>query len=227
MVPCMFVDLDSDEELLESTREQSVAINDNPQNLQRNDTILLGNYWLNEIKSQEDTARQITTICILLLVASFTIITNNGDRIFLMLNDTRPYVAGTHSYEVASDILSNNYLFYLDKIGFLATIICIVFFFLIWVLALNAARKALDLESITGNDELNSRRLADIANIKQIYCNNAVNLIIWGMALFSIFVSGFMVATLKGSVWSYLGSLIMSVSIMGILFLIVNTLWKK
>jgi hypothetical protein len=135
--------------------------------------------------------------------------------------------AGEVRYEVASDILSNNYLIYLDKISFFATIICTVCFFLIWILALNAARKALELESITGNDEPNSRRLAYIANIKQIYCKKAVNLIILGMVLFSIFVSGFMVATLNGSGWSYLGALIMSVSMMGILLLIVNVLWKN
>jgi calcineurin-like phosphoesterase family protein len=48
---------------------------------------ILDNYWLNEIKSQEDTARQIIAICTLLLGASITLITGNRDRIIDMVKD--------------------------------------------------------------------------------------------------------------------------------------------
>lgn len=39
------------------------------------------NYWLNEIKSYEDTARQIIAVCTLLLGASITLIMSNKNII--------------------------------------------------------------------------------------------------------------------------------------------------
>jgi hypothetical protein len=152
MAPCKFVDLNNDEEIQDRTREHSIVANDKPQNSQKNDNTSLDNYWLNEIKSQEDTARQITTACILLIVASFTIVTNNADRILLFLNDTRPYVSGTSSYEAASHIIPGNYLISYETFAFFQTIIGIGGFFFIWVFALSAARKSLELELITSND---------------------------------------------------------------------------
>ena len=206
MVPCKFVDLDNDEETQDSTREQSVVANDKPQNSQKNDTMSLDNYWLNEIKSQEDTARLITTVCVLLIVASFTIVTNNADRILLLLNDTRPYVPGTYSYEAASHIIPGNYLIFYETFMFFLTIVGIGGFFFIWVFALIAARKALELDLITSND-----KLFYVARIKQAYCNNAVNIIIVSMGVLSIFVIGFMMAMLPG--WLGLGTLIMFTAI--------------
>lgn len=201
MSPYEFVDLNNDEEIQDSTREQSIIANGKPNNSQKTDTTSLDNYWLNEIKSQEDTARLITTVCILLLVASFTIVTNNVDRILLLLNNTRPYVPGTYSYEAASHIIPSNYLIFFEKFGFFLTIIGIGGFFFIWVFALCAARKALELELIASND-----KLFDVAVDKRIYCNNAINIIIFSMVLLSIFVIGFMMATLPG--WLQLGSII-------------------
>ncbi len=215
MSPYEFVDLNNDEEIQDSTREQSIIANDKPNNSQKNDTTSLDNYWLNEIKSQEDTARQITTVCILLLVASFTFVTNNVDRILLSLNNTRPYVPGTSSYEAASHIIPSNYLIYFENFGFFQTIIGVGCFFFIWVFALSAARKALELELITSND-----KLFDVAVIKQVYCNNAINIIIFSMGLLSIFVIGFMMATLPG--WLQLGTLIAFIATSIILLICVS-----
>jgi len=219
MVPCKFVDLDSDEDNTGEHKGQPIVANNKPQFLQKNDTILLDNYWLNEIKSQEDTARQITTICILLLVASFTIITNNSENIFVYLNDTRPYVPGTSSYGLVSNIIPENYISLAESISFLIQIVSISGFFLIWLLALNAARKALELELIASNGEPHSRILANIAKIKQTHCRKAVNITILGMAFLSIFVSGFVIATLNGKGWLQLGAFIMSISMLCVLVL--------
>jgi hypothetical protein len=46
------------------------------------------NYWLNQIKSQEDTARQIISISILLLGISITSYSNNTKAFLLLMNPT-------------------------------------------------------------------------------------------------------------------------------------------
>jgi hypothetical protein len=227
MVPCKFLDLNTDEEIQDNTKKLSVAANDKPKKLLKHNTPSLDNYWLNEIKSQEDTARQIVTICILLLVASFTIIINNADRIFIFLNNTRPYVPGTASYDVASNIIPGIHLINIEAISFFSQIISIAGFFLIWILALKVAIRALKLE-IINNNEHHSINLAYIAIIKQAHCESSVNIITCGMVFLSIFVTGFMMATINGESWLLLGTLIMTISMFGLFMIeIIIFYWYK
>jgi hypothetical protein len=61
----------------EITAPADAAKNDNQNQVVRN------SYWLNEIKSQEDTARQLITACIVLLGASITLFTSRPEAVFL------------------------------------------------------------------------------------------------------------------------------------------------
>lgn len=161
----------------------------------------LDNYWLNEIKSQEDTARQIITICTLLLGASITLITGNTDRIVGMINDNTNFTRHVHADIIYNNFRDQDLYAYADNIindimKMMSIVmwsgLIIISFLFIWILALYAARKALKIEPITNKDHL-----SHIANIKHEHCMEATATIIIGTLLVTFFVVGLFLFTLK------------------------------
>lgn len=133
MTPRKFVDGDENEEVLDSVPERSTATDKElVKNLGKDNPSLVDNYWLNEIKSQEDTARQIMAICIVLLGASFTLLMSNSSQIFLSLANS----SETLIYFFYKPIVSPEYLKVIYMFCFVTLIIGITCFFLIWVVTL-------------------------------------------------------------------------------------------
>jgi hypothetical protein len=179
LAPCVFVDVDEENEMQGNAIESTSGANecDNKQIYNSN----YENYWLNEIKSQEDTARQIMSISVLLLVGFIAAIANNNDKLINLyhytLNESLLFKGDTSywPYETILMILQS---------GIPALIIFL--FFGIWLEALSRARKALRLQFLVlSSEDLEknwpSEHLEEIARVKQHHCERAIGIIIWGM----------------------------------------------
>jgi hypothetical protein len=87
VAPCEFLDLDEETEVQESVAgdiddaiEQHVSSKKEPD--KQIDKTLFNNFWLNEIKAQEDSAKQLMSINALLLGVYVTVVINNLDKPF-------------------------------------------------------------------------------------------------------------------------------------------------
>lgn len=199
---CKFFDRDEDEKVLDSATIQSVGTNSESSSVQVDDSALLNNYWLNEIKSQEDTARQIMTICIFLLGASITLITGNTDKISLSLANSSAVMTSAHN---ESDPIYTVVYFF----GF---VIGMTNFFIVWMVALNVARKALRLDPITCDSKSQSIDLEHIAGIKYMRCKDAIYTLIGGIVFLIVLIIGLMMTSMKIIIFSKIGALLVLIS---------------
>lgn len=133
----------------------------------------LKDYWLNEIKSQEDTARQIITICALLIGVSITLITSNFTGIAFMINDTLQKSNQSNDFLYDTFGVPTHYSFLWGLFSIFAMITC---WFLIWIDALNIARI-----SLKTHVPEHSCHIPDIAIEKQKNCTNAAITMTGGM----------------------------------------------
>ncbi len=143
----------------------------------------LEEYWLNEIESQEDTARQIMSISILLLGVSITLITNNIDNIDFLLNQTYSQIKASTS----NDLL-NSLIFYI------MVALTVAFFFIyivIWIMAIIRSRESLKIEPIS------NKSLPEIAEAKQRHCESATNIIVLGIAITATLTVFFLIIILN------------------------------
>jgi hypothetical protein len=176
-----------DEEVLNSMSELSIDPNDESiEGLNESDSISSGNYWLNEIKSQEDTGRQIISISVLLLGLSITVLTSNTDRILVFANipSKNPFPALNNSSIMFSKILYYEY----SVLGFVYLFMFFFSLLFIWIMAIDNANYALRLERMPSYDAGN---LESIANIKHSYISGTMKIITWGaigvITIFMIF----------------------------------------
>lgn len=126
-------------------------------------------YWLNESESQQDTARQIMSISILLLGVSITLITNNIDNIDFLLGQMHAQI----NSGMRNELLSN-------AIFYIMCALTVIFFFIyvvIWIMAIIKSRESLRIELIE------DKTLAEIAKIKQEHCESATKIIILGTSI--------------------------------------------
>lgn len=189
MSPCKFMDQE------DKVQKEPAMPDRNGQSINpKQDNAELCNYWLNEIKSQEDTARQIMTICIILLGASITLITSNSNGIILTINN-----AANMTFQAYLPIIPEKYLpeyvsMFKNLISFFMSI-SILSFLLVWILALNKAIESLKVEPINSKAPQYSEHLSFIANIKHSFCEKAAHIIITGTLLMAIFVIGLLLIT--------------------------------
>lgn len=113
----------------------------------KQDNAVLCNYWLNEIKSQEDTARQIMTICIILLGASITLITSNSNGITSTINNVTNITFQGYLPIIPEKYLPEYVSIFKSFLSFSMSI-SILSFLLVWILALNKAIESLKVEPI-------------------------------------------------------------------------------
>jgi len=156
---------------------------DNNENIMgSNSSFAAENYWLNEIKSQEDTARQIVSISALLLGLSITMLSSNIDKIkffaILSQNMSKSYLPENDSGIL---YITNKIMYY--ELNFLGFIILILSFFsllFVWIIVMDNANYALKLER-SKSTSYNSPTLEKIANIKHNYVYNTMKIISWGV----------------------------------------------
>lgn len=136
----------------------------------------LNNYWLNEIKSQDDTARQIMTGCAFVISISITLITANISNIESLL-------------KLAMNLSENTYFKVIVPYFIIAII---VFFFALFVQAIINARRTLSLKQIEKGHEL-----IEIAGKKRFWTNAATQQLIFGIWAVIIFFCTFMMIIMK------------------------------
>jgi hypothetical protein len=127
-------------------------------------------YWLNEIKSQEDTARLLITISMVILGTSATIIMHNLEDIKILFNNANNITITIISTEMSASAFQ--YLF---------IILFIIFFSFFFEVALKARRplKPLEPEQTTQHDQL--IKIASIKHKENIRAINRMTDGIWVM----------------------------------------------
>lgn len=155
------------------------------------DCLTRNNYWLNEIKSQEDTARQIMTLCMLAIGISITLVTGNINNVNNLLNYTNDYIKAQSISPVPSPGISDFLLFALPYF----TISLLLIFFSTFIYGFARAGRSLKTEQITRGDLLD--RLAEIATKKHDNNMGAIFDVASSMWMAVSLVSMFMMIAMK------------------------------
>jgi hypothetical protein len=186
----VYPDMENAEVQVQITIPLDVAATDKSSPTTNSDTDCLtcNNYWLNEIKSQEDTARQIMTLCVLATGISITLVTGNINNINMLLNYTTNYIEAQFISTVPSFAI-----FELLSIALSYFTICMfLIFFSLFLFGFAIAGRSLKTEQITRSDHL-----AEIANKKHDYNKEAIYSVAISMWIAIILVSIFMMTAMK------------------------------
>jgi hypothetical protein len=133
------------------------------------------NYWLNQIKSQEDTARQIISISILILGISITSYSNNAKAFLLLMIPTNG------SIFLQDDVIYGKFL--TDYFGLFFFILFLFSFFFVWVIAIDTANYSLQL---VHTDSYKTESFKKIADLKQGYISDTMKIVVLGIAWVSV-----------------------------------------
>ncbi len=212
----------------ETEAQQNKVANDDPSRTTYlgPDHVTLSNYWLNEIKSQEDTARQIMTICILLLGASITLITGNSKSIIYAIGNSTNL-----TFQVYLPIVPEKYLPLYDSLFhpflYFSLLSSVLSFFIVWILALNIAIESLKPEPTRSKAPRYPEHLSFIANIKFKLCKKATRIIITGTSLTAIFIISLISSQNIGYIGSSVVILAALVLQIYVLYIVISELRQK
>lgn len=148
---------------------------------------LKNEYWLAEIKSQEDSARQIISISIILLGLSVTLFGSFSSQLHLEISS---FINESIERFQLSGVPNDSFRDVMDRVvNFIVSLsLCAAQFLLlfsstiVWILAIDTARCAIRLENIE-----NSNDLEEISHTKSKYVSYTISILIWGaMSLASL-----------------------------------------
>jgi hypothetical protein len=169
----------------------------------------LSNYWINEIKSQEDTARQIIAVCILLFGASISLVSSNSATFVQMVEIN--IKSNLETYPDTPDII-------LIAICVSIWVAITISFLFIWIQALRSASIALKIEELKENENQYIEHLSNIAKIKHKHCHKAITTIAIGSTLVTFVVAGLFISAIG---YTPLGMIIWAIAGLGLITLII------
>lgn len=158
-------------------------ITEDKEQKEMDDEILYKDYWLAEIKSQEDSARQIISISIILLGLSITLFSSYCSQLRLQIISL--LIDYNKASEIAQPIINKGGIIYIIPLMYAAQFFLLFSSAFIWIMAIDTARRAIKLESA------DALKFKEIASIKNKHISHTIKILIWGTMGLALLIFAF------------------------------------